>query len=151
MGKEVLESRVAGTTSLGQKVEGLKGFASTTGGARRFRPVTGESMIFGGWLLVSLWIWVSYQGHFCFSVQDSWETGGPRSQLYNLLGVCGRLEEMTISKYFVCMCGRRERMGLAFDMALNAPLLPGTCIPTLQGLQIAGTPEAMLHTCPCSP
>lgn len=48
MRKEILESSVAGTTRLGQKVERLKSIESTVGGARKFRPITGESMIFGG-------------------------------------------------------------------------------------------------------
>lgn len=47
-GREILESSVASTTSLGQKVERLKGLKSTSGGTRRCRPATGESMVLGG-------------------------------------------------------------------------------------------------------
>lgn len=149
MGKEILEPRVAGTTSLGQKGERIKSLESTAGGTRRFRPVTGESMVFRGWLLVSSWIWISYQGHFCFSVQGSWGTGGPRGQLYNLLSVCGRLEEMTVSNHFVCMCGRRGKLGLAFGVALNTPWSLG---PVSQPHRAANPwHRGQLHTCPWSP
>lgn len=48
MGKEILESSIAATIDLGQKVERSKGLEGTTGGTRRFRPATGESVVLGG-------------------------------------------------------------------------------------------------------
>lgn len=46
----------------------------------------------------------------CARQPRDWRTQGPKGQLCDLLDICERLEEITVSKHFMCMSGGRGRL-----------------------------------------
>lgn len=78
---------VAGTTSLGRRWRDQRVLSPLLEGQG---GQTSNWRVHGPWGMTAgeFLTWTSYQGNFCLSVQGKLGTGGPKAQLYSLLGVC---------------------------------------------------------------